>query len=392
MLACIACSAKEGGEDGSRAAATPAVRSLTSQLKDMVLKFSGSGKQYRAPTAAGSPSFRGRGYGRHYPGFIDDTSFTPTHRTGAGDVGAGVYASRTGAAATNNGSVGAASSVTWDITGRGWPGIDEEEDGGVRVDVDAAVPREWMAQVEPGVQITFVTLPGGGNDLKRIRFSREMFNKWEAQRWWGENYDRIVELYNVQTFSGRQQAGGSTPNSSVDDSILRDSSYSRGGSTRAESPVAMMPSSSKDPMSRSVSCKAMMPPPSYAAGPSNRAAPCYPYAAAVPDPSDHVWAHHFNMLNTAASGGGGGGPSSYDPSRATTSSRDEASVSISNASDMEAAEWIEQDEPGVCLTIRELGDGTRELRRVRFSRERFGEDRAKVWWEQNRDRIQAQYL
>jgi hypothetical protein len=26
------------------------------------------------------------------------------------------------------------------------------------------------------------------------------------------------------------------------------------------------------------------------------------------------------------------------------------------------------------------------------SRERFGEDRAKVWWEQNRDRIQAQYL
>ena len=149
--------------------------------------------------------------------------------------------------------------------------------------------------------------------------------------------------------------------------LKRDSSYSRGGSTRAESPVVMMPltsSSIKGPMSRSVSCKAMMPPPpSYAAaGPSNRAAPCYPYAAAVPDPSDHVWAHHFNMLNSA-----GGGPSSYDPSRATTSSRgDEASVSISNASDMEATEWIEQDEPGVCLTIREIGDGTRELRRVRF--------------------------
>ena len=33
MLACIACSAKEGGEDGSRAAATPAVRSLTSQVR-----------------------------------------------------------------------------------------------------------------------------------------------------------------------------------------------------------------------------------------------------------------------------------------------------------------------------------------------------------------------
>jgi hypothetical protein len=33
MLACIACSAKEGGEDGSRAAATPAVKSLTSQVR-----------------------------------------------------------------------------------------------------------------------------------------------------------------------------------------------------------------------------------------------------------------------------------------------------------------------------------------------------------------------
>jgi hypothetical protein len=31
-------------------------------------------------------------------------------------------------------------------------------------------PKEWMAQVEPGVHITFVSLPNGGNDLKRIRF------------------------------------------------------------------------------------------------------------------------------------------------------------------------------------------------------------------------------
>ena len=31
-------------------------------------------------------------------------------------------------------------------------------------------PKEWVAQVEPGVFITFVSLPEGGNDLKRIRF------------------------------------------------------------------------------------------------------------------------------------------------------------------------------------------------------------------------------
>jgi len=49
--------------------------------------------------------------------------------------------------------------------------------------------------------------------------SREIFNKWEAQRWWGENYDRVVELYNVQTFS--RQLGVSTPSSSVDDATTQ---------------------------------------------------------------------------------------------------------------------------------------------------------------------------
>ncbi|XP_062224915.1 protein Brevis radix-like 2 isoform X2 [Phragmites australis] len=364
----------------------------------MVLKFSGSNKQYKG-APGGSPSFRTGSYRRPYPGFIDDTGFAPTSRVLGED-----YDTRTALAA---GSAGARTAPPTS-NNRGWqqegkspggsswiPSVEEEAASDEVVVVEeAAVPRDWTAQVDPGVQITFGTLPGGGNDLKRIRFSREMFNKWEAQRWWGENYDRIVELYNVLTFSGRPQ-GASTPTSSVDDSVLRESSYSRGGSTRG-SPVVMPPPPpvSKEPITRSTSCKAT--PGSsapYAAAPSTRAA-YYP-SAAVPDPSDHVWAHHLNMLNSAAAGTsamGGGGPSSYDPSRATTSSLDEASVSISNVSDLEAAEWIEEDEPGVCLTIREIGDGTRELRRIRFSRERFGEDRAKVWWEQNRERIQAQYL
>lgn len=36
--------------------------------------------------------------------------------------------------------------------------------------VEESEPKEWVAQVEPGVLITFLSLPGGGNDLKRIRF------------------------------------------------------------------------------------------------------------------------------------------------------------------------------------------------------------------------------
>lgn len=31
--------------------------------------------------------------------------------------------------------------------------------------------------------------------------SREMFTKWRAQRWWTENYEKIMELYNVQKFN-----------------------------------------------------------------------------------------------------------------------------------------------------------------------------------------------
>ncbi|KAE9606982.1 putative brevis radix (BRX) domain-containing protein [Lupinus albus] len=178
-----------------------------------------------------------------------------------------------------------------------------------------------------------------------------MFNKWEAQKWWGENYDRIMELYNVQRFN-RQALN--TPSRSEDEP--RDSSYSRLTSAR-ESP--MTSSLNKDWTPRSHYK------PSASRG-YNPTEPC--------NQSRGVEFH---------------AGSSMEASRTTTSSRDEPS--ISNASEIEA-EWIEEDEPGVYITLRQLADGTRELRRVRFSREKFGEVHAKNWWEENRERIQAQYL
>jgi hypothetical protein len=60
-----------------------------------------------------------------------------------------------------------------------------------------------------------------------------------------------------------------------------------------------------------------------------------------------------------------------DASMRTSSSPEEVdrsgelSVSVSNASDQER-EWVEEDEPGVYITIRALPGGIRELRRVRF--------------------------
>nr|GEU93635.1 hypothetical protein [Tanacetum cinerariifolium] len=307
MLTCITCSKQKIEDGGEEVGPTTkqAVKGLTAQIKDVLKTVSGGGIRY------------------------------PYTQTGS-----------------------SSSTPAWDFTSNdpnlSAGGYEPPRQSGHLVLDDEDEPKEWMAQVEPGVQITFVSLANGGNDLKRIRFNREMFNKWQAQRWWGENYDRIMELYNVQRFNCQAL---NTPSRS-EDGI--DPSYSRLGSAR-ESPM-MTPSINKD-WNRS-----------YYKPPSDQGS------------------NHYNVGPSAYGAGMPKGEvSSMEASRTTTSSRDEASVSVSNASDMES-EWIEQDEPGVYITIRQLTDGTRELRRVRFSREKFGEVHAKQWWEQNRDRIQTQYL
>lgn len=80
----------------------------------------------------------------------------------------------------------------------------------------------------------------------------------------------------------------------------------------------------------------------------------------APDPTEHFFPQ-YNQCQQA-----------WNEARITTSSnRDEtaSTASVGNVSDNttnDATEWIEQDEPGVYVTIRQLADGTRDLRRVRF--------------------------
>eukprot|EP00250_Pteridium_aquilinum_P019086 c24287_g1_i1 orf=626-3934(+) len=57
---------------------------------------------------------------------------------------------------------------------------------------------EWVEQDEQGVYITFVSLPDGGRDLKRVRFSRKRFSEKQAELWWLENKARVHEQYNVR--------------------------------------------------------------------------------------------------------------------------------------------------------------------------------------------------
>lgn len=57
---------------------------------------------------------------------------------------------------------------------------------------------EWVEQDEPGVYITLTSLPGGGKDLKRVRFSRKRFSERQAEHWWAENRARVYEQYHVR--------------------------------------------------------------------------------------------------------------------------------------------------------------------------------------------------
>ncbi|XP_042036096.1 PH, RCC1 and FYVE domains-containing protein 1-like isoform X1 [Salvia splendens] len=61
-----------------------------------------------------------------------------------------------------------------------------------------------------------------------------------------------------------------------------------------------------------------------------------------------------------------------------------------SASQIEA-EWIEQYELGVYITLVALRDGTRDIKRVRFSRRRFGEHQAEMWWSDNREKVYEKY-
>ncbi|XP_076891100.1 protein Brevis radix-like 3 [Bidens hawaiensis] len=363
MLTCIVCSKQPIGgslheEDDGDMAATPrtkqAVKSLTSQIKDIALKASGAYKHCKPCTgSSANTNLTRRGYtdsesggsmsGRFFSGYNRTGNSTP--RVWGKEMEARLKGLSSGA------------STPASVSGRTETAVVfmEEDEG-----------KEWVAQVEPGVLITFVSLTHGGNDLKRICFSfaflfnREMFNKWQAQRWWSENCEKIMELYNVQRFN---QAGVPLP-----------------------SPPR---SEAKSSIAESTDASPVTPPLSKEHPPRNFYNP-----TGIGYSSSDSLDQQPNLTKFSNISGPKTETSSLEASRRTSSSQgadQSGEPSLSNVSELEN-ECVEQDEPGVYITIRTLPGGIRELRRVRFSRERFGEMHARMWWEQNRARIQQQYL
>ncbi|KAM7476073.1 hypothetical protein LguiB_023316 [Lonicera macranthoides] len=370
MLTCIACSKqlgtgslREQEEDLSETPGTKhAIKALTAQIKDMAVKASGAYKHCK-PCSGSSNNNQNRNYADSETGSASERFHCSYRRTGSSNSTPRVWGKEMEARLKGLSS------------GEGTPAsVSGRTESVVFMDDDE--PKEWVAQVEPGVLITFLSLPQGGNDLKRIRFSRELFNKWQAQRWWADNYDKVMELYNVQRFN-RQAVPLPAPPRSEDESSKIES---------AEEGSPVTPPLGKECLPRNFQ---------HPAGKG--------YSS-----SDSLDQHPMQSRNYYDSVGLASTPklsnisrgktetSSLDASaRTSSSSREECDhsgeLSMSNASDLET-EWVEQDEPGVYITIRALPGGTRELRRVRFSREKFGEMHARLWWEENRARIQQQYL
>ncbi|TYI81347.1 hypothetical protein E1A91_D05G148700v1 [Gossypium mustelinum] len=368
MLTCIACSKQLHNNNGSigrhqdeDTLETPrtrqTIKALTSQIKDIALKASGAYKSCKP--CSGSSNHDRKNYADSDAASDSARFQIPYRRRGRSNSTPGSWGKEKESRLKGLSS-GEGTPVS--VSGRTGSALFMEEDE----------PKEWVAQVEPGVLITFVSLPEGGNDLKRIRFSREMFNIWQAQRWWAENYDKVMELYNVQRFN-RQGVPLPTPPGSEDKGSITESAK--------DSPVT--PPLNKERPHNFIRPTGM----GYSSSDSLDHHPMqshqyYDSAALVSTPK-------LSSINGAKTE-----TSSIDGSVRTSSSREadqSGELSISNASDMET-EWVEQDEPGVYITIRALPGGTRELRRVRFSREKFGEMHARMWWEENRARIQEQYL
>lgn len=372
MLTCIACSKRlnnryspprDREEDVDVAAfetlkTKHAMKALTAQIKDMAVKASGAYRNCK-PCSGSSSHNNNRNFAES-DAASDSARFHCLYRRAGSSNSTPRKWGKDSEARLKGLSSGEGTPAS--VSGRTESVVFMEEDE----------PKEWVAQVEPGVLITFVSLADGGNDLKRIRFSREMFNKWQAQRWWAENYDKVLELYNVRQFN-HQSVPLPTPPRSEDESSK--------------------PESAKDSPTT---------PPLGKERPSNFHHP----TGMVYSSSDSLDHHPMQSHQYYESAGLASTPklssiagaktetSSVDGSARTSMSRESdrsEELSISNASDMET-EWVEQDEPGVYITIRALPGGTRELRRVRFSREKFGETRARLWWEENRARIHEQYL
>lgn len=154
------------------------IRFFFFQIRDMALKFTGAYKQCRHGSAGASSSTfnRERELLRPLPDHYD-TSSEGVRYPYLGGVGTGSNPPWDLMANFHSNSMGGIV-----IRGDQTPRRHHHEpltipDVVLEEDEVAEEEEQWVAQVEPGVHFHFVSLPNGGNDLRRIRFKYVIIKK-----------------------------------------------------------------------------------------------------------------------------------------------------------------------------------------------------------------------
>lgn len=204
--------------------------------------------------------------------------------------------------------------------------------GPVETMIEEEESKETISQVEPGVLITLVSLRGGGNELKRIRFSREFFSEGQAQHWWAENYDKIMTLYNVHAHDKDESAAVPTlPKSDQEERDPKKQEFSGAG---------------------------------------------IPVELPIKDGNLLRRAFHTSISS-----------SSRDEDRP-----DDLQSRDKSGEQEQEQESVEEDALGVYVVIQCSLSGSKKIKRLKFSREKFNEMQARLWWEENRVRIHEKYI
>ncbi|KAL0366106.1 UNVERIFIED_CONTAM: PH, RCC1 and FYVE domains-containing protein 1 [Sesamum radiatum] len=71
--------------------------------------------------------------------------------------------------------------------------------------------KEVIEQFEPGVYVTLVVRANGTKIFKRVRFSKRRFAEQQAEEWWKENKDRLLQKYNPKTTNMPVEANAVQP-------------------------------------------------------------------------------------------------------------------------------------------------------------------------------------
>ncbi|KAK4773567.1 hypothetical protein SAY87_028586 [Trapa incisa] len=188
-----------GEETAKCKAAKEVIKSLTAQLKDMAERLpvvAARNVKFPTPSMVSTPIysdfFNASSTNHPLNGQIMSQDPEPNVSVNTSMISSGL-------SSANNHSLAHPRQSNSEVTSRN---VAKTKEGDFRNE------NEWVEQDEPGVYITFTSLPGGAKDLKRVRFSRKRFTEKEAEQWWAGNRARVYEQYNVRTVDKSIIGGG----------------------------------------------------------------------------------------------------------------------------------------------------------------------------------------